>query len=108
MPNPYLTDEISDLTRSHKQCMDTMHSTSRTGGEQAVRAVSLWQQLVSQLSEGEATDAGMIVYQRSAERWAEAKVWEVQALDALALSLGTTRQALLDDLAAMPATFPAE
>ena len=108
MPNPYLTDEIADLTRSHKQAMDTMHSTSRQGGEQAVRAISLWQQLVSQLSAEDAQAAGLIVMQRAADRWEEAKPWEVQALDALALSQGKTRQALLDELAAMPETFPAQ
>lgn len=105
MPNPYLADEIAELTRSHKQAMERMHSTSREGGEQAVRAVQLWQTFLTKVSTEEATEAGMLVYAAALERWASAKTWEVQALDALALSLGTTREALLDELAALPPTF---
>jgi len=105
MPNPYLTDEIAEATRSHKQSMTAMQQATRQAGEQGVRAVSLWQGIVAQLSQEEAIAAGLIVQQRATEMWEESKVSQTQAMDALALPLGTTRQALLDELKAMPETF---
>jgi hypothetical protein len=105
MPNPYLTDEISQLTSSHKQSMAQMQQASKQLGEQGVRAVSLWQGLVAQLSTDEATAAGGIVYERSLAMWEVSKLDVAKGLDALALSLGTTRQALLDEVALVPATF---
>lgn len=104
MPNPYLTDEISQLTNSHKQAMDNMVRAAQTQGDAGVRAVQLWQQFIALLTPEEATEAGMVVYARALTLWQTAKVHEAAGLDALALSLGTTRQALLDELANVPAT----
>jgi len=106
MPNPYLTDEISQLTSSHKQSMAQMQQVAKQLGEQGVRAVSLWQDLVAQLSQDEAVDAGGIVYTRALAMWEISKLDVAKGLDALALSLGTTRQALLDEIAKVDATFP--
>lgn len=106
MPNPYLTDEISQLTASHKQSMAQMQNASRQLGEQGVRAVSLWQDLVAQLSQDEAVAAGGIVYTRALEMWATSKLDVAKGLDSLALSLGTTRQALLEEVGKVAATFP--
>jgi len=106
MPNPYLTDEISQLTSSHKQAMTAMQQTATQLGENGIRAVSLWQELVSQLSTDEATAAGGIVYTRALAMWETSKIDVAKGLDALALSLGTTRQALLDEVASVAATFP--
>lgn len=105
MPNPYLTDEISTLTNSHKQAMDNMVRSAQAQGDAGVRAVQLWQQFVALLTVEEATEAGQVVYTRAQAMWATSKVHEAAGLDALALSLGTTRQALLDELAAVPDTF---
>lgn len=104
MPNPYLTDEISQLTQSHKQAMENMVRAAQTQGDAGVRAVQLWQQFVALLSAEEATEAGQVVYTRALSMWATSKVHEAAGLDALAMSLGTTRQALLDELANVPAT----
>jgi len=106
MPNPYLTDEISEATRSHKQAMTAMQQASRQAGEQGMRAVSLWQTIVSQLSQEEAQAAGVIVMQRAKDMWADALTYQAQAMDALALSTGVTRDDLLNEIKAMPDTFP--
>jgi predicted Zn-dependent protease len=105
MPNPYLTDEVAELTRSHKQAMQQMKQAATTQGDAGVRAVDLWQQIVALISSEEATEAGMEVYRRASEMWATSKVEEAKGLDALALSLGVTRKDLLDELAALPPTF---
>lgn len=104
MPNPYLTDEIGTLTSSHKQAMDNMVRAAQSQGDAGIRAVQLWQQFVALLNPAEATEAGLDVQSRAQAMWATAKVHEAAGLDALALSLGTTRQALLDELATVPPT----
>jgi len=84
--------------------MDGMFAASRQGGEQALRAIQLWGQFVALVSQLEAQEAGGIVYARANEFWANALTWEVEALDALALCLGKSRQQLLDEMAAAPPT----
>lgn len=105
MVNPYKTDDIHLLANSHKQAMAKMHAAAVEQGAQGLRAVDLWQQLTAQMTAEEATEAGQIVLTKAAEYWAVAKSHEVNAIDSLALSLGTTRDALLAELAALPPTF---
>lgn len=104
MPNVYLTNEIAELTRSHTLSMDAMKRAAREQGEQGIRSVQLFTTLASMLTTEERTEAGQIVYARSLAAWNESKVHEAAGLDATAAALGTTREALLAELAAVAAT----
>jgi hypothetical protein len=104
MPNAYLTNEIAELTRSHTLSMDAMKRAAKEQGDQGIRSVQLFTQLAAMLTNEERTEAGTIVYTRSLAAWNESKVHEAAGLDATAAALGTTRQDLLDQLAAVPAT----
>jgi hypothetical protein len=104
MPNPYLTHEIAQLTQSHGLSLDAMERAAKEQGDQGIRCVQLFTQLAAMLSTEERTEAGTIVYTRSLAAWNESKVHEAAGLDATAAALGTTRAALLAELAAVPAT----
>lgn len=86
--------------------MEQMHSAAKLQGDLGIRSVQVFQ-AIAELTEGaEIVEYGLDVQLRATEAWEEAITWEVQSLDATALAMGVTRQALLDQMAAIPQTFP--
>jgi hypothetical protein len=105
MPAAENQHEFNIADASHRQSMEQMANASKNQGEAAVRAISLWPKIQSLLEPNEVERFGLNIQARATTAWATAKIYQAQSLDAAALAMGTTRQALLDELAALPPTF---
>lgn len=89
---------------SHAQSVQAMQGAAKQMGDQARRGVQLWAMASAIVDEAERTAAGIKFAADAAARWQSSRADLATAIDALALSTGLTRQQILDDLAAAPAT----
>jgi hypothetical protein len=106
MVKPHNFRAFQEADNSHRQCMDQMHSAAKVQGDLGIRSVQVFQTIAELTEDDEIVGYGLDVQTRATSAWGEAIVWEVQSLDATALAMGVTRQALLDQMAAIPPTFP--
>lgn len=106
MVKPHNLKAFQEADNSHRQAMDQMHNAAKLQGDLGIRSVQVFQAIAALLEGSEVVDYGLDVQSRATAAWGEAIAWEVQSLDATALAMGVTRQALLDQMAAVPPTFP--
>lgn len=96
-------DKLSGLLSDQKQAVAAMAGTATQLGYLGVRSVQLWQQAAA-LDPDNAAAAGAAFAADAAVQWAANKTSIVAGLDATAAGMGVTRQQLLDEIAAAPAT----
>jgi hypothetical protein len=106
MVKPYNQKAFLEADNSHRAAMERMAAASKEQGDQGIRAIQIYQTLATTLLEpDEVTEYALDVQSRATAAWEIAKAYEVQSLDATAAAMGVTRQALLDQMAAVPPTF---
>lgn len=102
--NFYEQKQVQELMASHERVVATMEAAAKSLGDSGVRSVQLWQQAAN-IDPDSAAGAGVSFAAIAHAKWAANKTNIVRGIDSLALSLGMTRQQILDDLADEPATF---
>lgn len=103
MADFYTAKQLNDIMSSHAQCVQALAGASQQMGSLSVRGVQLWAQAAA-IDPATASAAGTAFAASAAAQWASNKVHLAAALDGVAASTGSTRQQLLNELAAMPQT----
>lgn len=99
----YTQDKLSKTLASQQQAIAGMASAARQLGDLGVRSVQLWQ-MAAALDPDNAVVAGVAFAKDAAAQWAANKASIVAGLDATAAGMGMTRQQLLAEITAAPAT----
>lgn len=99
----YTQDKLNGVLADQKQAIAGMAGAANQLGFLGIRGVQLWQ-MAAALDPDNAAAAGAAFAADAAVQWAANKTSIVAGLDATAAGMGMTRQQLLDEIAAAPAT----
>lgn len=103
MTNFVTADDLREIMASHKQSVAQMAVAASQMGSAGIRSVQLWM-MAAALDPETAEAAGAAFAVKAAAQWEANKTSIVAGLDATAAGMGVTRQTLLDEIAAAPAT----
>lgn len=104
MADFYTAKQLVEIMDSHKRALDGSSAAVQNLADLGERAVQLWAQAEALVEADEAAAATTKKQTDVFARWDTARPLLSKALDALAHGAGVTRQAILDQLAAEPAT----
>lgn len=96
-------EDLREIMQSHRQAVAGMAGASQQLGSLGIRSVQLWQ-MAAALDPESAAAAGAAFAEKAAAQWAANKASIVAGLDATAAGMGMTREQLLAEIAAAPAT----
>ena len=104
MADFYTGKKLTDILESYNRSVAAMQGSVKQLGDQGGRAVQLWSQAAGLVDEDELAAANTQKASDSIALWNAVKSDLAKAMDALTAGTGMTRQQILDDLAAIPAT----